>query len=359
MNNRVDWIIEPAEALAEQRAQWDQLNQADTQLPLLDAQFWEIALRWFGTGKESLAWARVSGKIVAAGLFSPAQRLARNLFQPSQAPLGPWLLNQSQAIPEAELLQTLRQSFGKGCAAIGITQQDPLFRGPMPAQPALLKTPHITTPALTVTGSFKDFWEKRGKNLRKNMRRQRNRLERDGITTRLATVTDPGELALAVDRYAHLEQTGWKLGTGTAVTAEGDQGGFYRDLLSHYGTRGEARVYQYYFNAELVASDLCVRRNGTLIILKTAYDASIQNLSPGILMKEEVFQRLFEDSELKRVEFYGRVMERHLQWTSDVRDMYHLTYMTPLGRALRSARQLLTRGKATNDNSDAASTADE
>jgi len=34
--------------------------------------------------------------------------------------------------------------------------------------------------------------------------------------------------------------------------------------------------------------------------------------------------KLFDEGRITRVEFYGKAMEWHLRWTSDVRTLYHL-----------------------------------
>jgi hypothetical protein len=43
-------------------------------------------------------------------------------------------------------------------------------------------------------------------------------------------------------------------------------------------------------------------------------------------MREEATRGLFESGKIRRIEFYGRVMEWHLRWTEQVRTMYHVNY---------------------------------
>jgi hypothetical protein len=43
-------------------------------------------------------------------------------------------------------------------------------------------------------------------------------------------------------------------------------------------------------------------------------------------MREEACRRLFEEGRIRRIEFYGKVMEWHTRWTDEVRTMYHLNY---------------------------------
>ena len=122
------------------------------------------------------------------------------------------------------------------------------------------------------------------------------------------------------------------------MTYSGVQGQFYSALLAAYAQRGEATAYQYFIDHKLVASDLCVHRNGTVILLKTAYDGSIKQLSPSLLMKEEVYRGYFESPDIRRMEFYGPLIDWQARWTDDIRELHHVNYMTPLARLVRGLR---------------------
>ncbi len=129
-----------------------------------------------------------------------------------------------------------------------------------------------------------------------------------------------------MDDFGRLESAGWKGGEGSAVHPENAQGRFYRGFFERLSASGEATVYRYFFGDRLVASDLCVHRNGTLIVLKTAFDETEKTFSPSLLMKEQVFERLFGSGEVRCIEFYGKVMEWHRRWTDEMRTMYHVNY---------------------------------
>ena len=75
---------------------------------------------------------------------------------------------------------------------------------------------------------FDDYWSKRGRNLRQNLKRQRNRLERESVETRMTVVEDPNLIADSVDRYGALESAGWKGREGTSLHPDNAQGKFYR-----------------------------------------------------------------------------------------------------------------------------------
>lgn len=62
------------------------------------------------------------------------------------------------------------------------------------------------------------------------------------------------------------------------------------------------------------------------MILKTAYDESIRSYSPASLMREEVFRQLWDAGRIRRIEFYGRLMDWHTRWTEQSRTLYHVNW---------------------------------
>ena len=70
------------------------------------------------------------------------------------------------------------------------------------------------------------------------------------------------------------------------------------------------------------------------MILKTTYDETIKTISPAFLMREESFRGLFEEQQLRHIEFFGKLMEWHTRWTDDVRTLFHINYFHSLA-ALR------------------------
>jgi CelD/BcsL family acetyltransferase involved in cellulose biosynthesis len=316
----VQWQIFPATELARQREIWDTLKRQMADLPILDAEFFELLLKHFGSGRERLAVAMAGKQPVAAGIFQPNGPWSWCTFQPSQAPLGAWL---ASGAVTATIAQTLAPRLAPLCVFVGITQQDPDLV-PRPSSVMLEGVDYIRTARVTITGTFEDYWSKRGKNLRHTLRRQRNRLERESVVTRLRIVTHPDEVANAVAHYGQLESRGWKAQFGTAIAPDNAQGRLYAEWLKSCATRGETAIFEYYFGDIFVASDLCVHRHGVLLILKTTYDESQDTTSPTMLMRREMFEAFHHEGRISRVEFYGSLMGWHTKWTEEIRQMYHV-----------------------------------
>jgi len=339
----MNWRLLPAARFAEFAARWETLRAAGPAAPMLAADFMLPLLAEFGGGRELLALCEDGPDLLAAAVLAPAGRGAWSTFQPAQAPLGPWL--QGPGLDTGTLLAGLLRALPGFPLLLGLSQCDP-FLLPRPADGGHARSSdYIDTARISIETDAETWWNGRGKNLRANLKKQRNRLAAAGIGTTLEVLRAPQQMAQAIADYGRLESTGWKGRAGTAVAADNDQGRFYRRMLEAFCARGQGSVYCYRFGAELVAMDLCIEEGDCIVILKTAYDESVpKHYSPALLMREEACRRLFEDGRLRRIEFYGKVMEWHTRWTDEVRTLYHLNhYRWP---ALRRLHETLRRDAA-------------
>ena len=339
----MSWSLTPAREFAAHAAAWQALNRETVASPLLEPAFVQPLITEFGNGSEWLAVYSRGGRTLAMALLRQRKLGAWETFQPSQQPLGMWLHHAEVALPQ--LMDELLRALPGMPLVLGLTQCDPWLM-PRPESGARLDTgDYIRTARITVAGTFEEYWASRGKNLRNNLKKQRAKLAKENIVLRMDVVRAPDDMAKAVADYGILESAGWKAQGGTAIHPDNDQGRFYRAMLENFAQRGEASVYRYWFNQQLVAMNLCIEGGGAKIVLKTTYDESISSqYSPAFLMREEACQQLFEDRLFERMEFYGKVMEWHLRWTDEVRTMYHVThYRWP---ALKSLHTLIKNRKA-------------
>ena len=312
------WQVVPAARFDPPR--WQALHAASHASPLLHSDFVTALLAVFA--KPGCVFASCED---AMALLVPNGRGSWSTFQPAQAPVGMWL--QRPGADSAALLAGLLRALPGAPLLLGLTQCDPWLIARPPASPRLHILDYIQTAHIDIDRPFDDYWQGRGKNLRANLKKQRARLEKDGVQPVLRVVRDAEGVAEAVAAYGRLESAGWKAGSGTAVSIDNAQGAFYKQMLEAFCRRGAGSIYSYWFGEQLVAMDLCIEGADHLIVLKTAYDESVPaSLSPTLLMREEACRALFEGGRFARIEFYGKVMEWHLRWTDRVRTLYHVNY---------------------------------
>ncbi len=337
---RIHWNNHPASVLANDQdliRHWDRLNAEHGDLPFLSADVVNSALRILGNGQERLLVASRGSEVLALFLLTHIGKFQWQTFQPSQLPLGAWVCSAHENL--VDMTRSLMHGPLGFSLSVSITQVDPRI-APQPADAADLKqADYIDTGWIDIDGSFDDYWNARGKNLRQNMRKQRTKLAANGTHLKMQTLRGHADMAAAIARYGSLESAGWKAEKGTAIHPDNAQGRFYLEMMEHASLRGEAVIYQYLFDDKVVAMNLCLERKGVLIVLKTTYDESIQNFSPAFLLREEELQEFHRDRKITRLEYFGRLMDWHTKWTDQKRTLYHLTlYRWPIIKKLAVAR---------------------
>lgn len=329
----MSWTLLPIQQFAHFKPQWDTLNNSTYNTPLLESDFIEPLLKYFSTGKEKLAIHGNSNNPNAMAIIEKAKLGCWSTFQPSQAPIGCWL--QSPQVNTDELTQLLLKTLSGIKLMFSVTQQDPMLL-PRPKQSKTLNTlDYIQTANVPVNNTFDKYWAARGKNLRQNMRRQRNKLAREEITPDLRVINTASEMEQCIKAYGVLESAGWKSAGDTAVNIGNAQGQFYKELLERFCEKKRGVVFQFFYNDNLAATDLCISNSEYIVILKTTYDESITTTSPAILMKQDSFKYIFENKLAKQIEFYGKTMEWHTKWSEQTRRMYHANQNTKLLQVFR------------------------
>ncbi|HSV61652.1 MAG TPA: GNAT family N-acetyltransferase, partial [Variovorax sp.] len=316
-----NWSFLPASALEQQAAAWDATNAAASGVPFLETAFLLPLMRHFANGSLHLAWCGPATAPVAAALLQRDGAGRWSTFQPSQLPLGAWVVTQGQ--DSARLAHSLLRQLPGLSLGLSLPQLDPRL-APRPTDgPCVQTLDYIDTAWVDIDRPFDTYWEARGKNLRSNMRKQRSKLENEGTPVHFEVLDRPEQMPEAMAEYGRLESAGWKAENGTAVHADNAQGRFYTEMMQAFCRAGRGQVWRLKFGDKIVAMDLCIVGGDTLVILKTAFDPEYRNVSPAFLLKQEAFRHVFDEHRVARIEFYGKVMEWHTRWTDNARRLYH------------------------------------
>ena len=355
----VRWSLVDASDFATHASRWDALNDARWRTPLLHSEFVGAALRHFGSGHERIAFAEEDRRTTCAAIFGPSGKFVADGFLPSQSPVALWVQDRaSNALVDDDAIRALAARLGATTMMVGISQIDPEMIVRPGASTTLTTLDSYDTARVTITGSFDDYWAARGKNLRANMKKMRNKLDAEGIVPRFDCITDPAHVAAAIADYGRLETASWKASGGTAVSPDNAQGRFYRDLFERFCARGAGRIHRCFYDDRLAAMDLCVAHGGVMVILKTSFDETIKGTSPAFLMRHDYFQPIFAERTFERIEFYGRVMDWHTKWTQEMRTLYHVTaYRWPWVAKLDGMRRAKAQRAATPEPTPAVSEA--
>lgn len=318
------WRFLPADRFDEIATTWDRLNRASADLPFMSALFIRNLVKVFSTGDERIAVFGEPGAERAVAILTRGRRGVWRTWQPSQLPLGALIMERGLAY--ADLFPKLIAALPGMTLLVEATQQDPMVHQRPAAGGSLRTLDYIRTGWIEVDRDFDSYWKSCSKQLQQNMRTQRSRLTREGIVPSFEVLTQAERVVEVVEDFGRLESAGWKGAEGTAVRADNEQGRFYRAMLEDFCRAGRARMYRYRFGNQVVAVDLCIESEKTQVLLKTTYDESIKGLSPSSLMRQEAYRELFDENRIRRIEFYGRVMEWTTRWTPHSREIYHVNF---------------------------------
>jgi CelD/BcsL family acetyltransferase involved in cellulose biosynthesis len=139
-----------------------------------------------------------------------------------------------------------------------------------------------------------------GKNLKANLRKARNRLEREGAL-RIEVATTPEEVAAAFEGFVEIEASGWKGGVG-GLAKRPTERALIRNFVDHAVPvgRGQARTLR--VGDRLAAAQLSAIAGDTLVLLKVAYRDDLSHLSPSNLLMADLIRECCDRPDIARID---------------------------------------------------------
>jgi CelD/BcsL family acetyltransferase involved in cellulose biosynthesis len=157
-------------------------------------------------------------------------------------------------------------------------------------------------PVLASNLDAKSYFEKAlSSSSRKKLRQHRRRLEEKGALESRISVA-PGDVAQAFDDFLALENAGWKGRAGTALLCNDAEAALVRAMVAALAERGGAWVHALRQNGNTVAAQVVLRAGDTAFTWKTAYDETLADFSPGMLLLEDYTAAFLADKTITRVD---------------------------------------------------------
>ena len=131
---------------------------------------------------------------------------------------------------------------------------------------------------------------------RKELRRQRNRLE-DGGKLTFSFSTTP-ETPAALQEFLTLEVAGWKGQRGTAVRCDAATEEFFVNAISGLAKTGQASIARLWQAERLIAAGVVLKSGKGAWFLKIAYDETLAQYSPGVQLTLDLTEALARDPDI-------------------------------------------------------------
>lgn len=302
---------------------WDRLNGLYyNRHPYFDSRFIKPCLKYFGNSSVKLAELMDNQNEISGMMLIQKNSFGTwSLFLVPQMQIAPVLLNPKNIIKD---LKELMHTLPLYCWRIQCLYQDPEYTPLNSDENGMTaKKYHCTTTRIELENDFIFFWEQRKKNLKKNVYRYLNKIEKENIKVSFVKLSQPDELKKGLYRYGQLENLGWKGKAGTAIHPNNVQGYFYNEMIQNFSLNNQASIFELYLNNILAASRLCLNTKETIIILKVTYNENLKQFSPGKLLLYKMIEKEFEEKEHQQIEFYTNASKDQIDWSTSTRDIYH------------------------------------
>lgn len=106
------------------------------------------------------------------------------------------------------------------------------------------------------------------------------------------------QLRLVID----VEHASWKGEKGSAIACSDQNIKFYENLVQRLNQMGWLAIHYLKVNNVVVAANLGIRFNSSLLLWKLGYRDEFKKLSPGGLLMEKLLQHIDQDKSLNRVD---------------------------------------------------------
>jgi hypothetical protein len=166
---------------------------------------------------------------------------------------------------------------------------------------------------------------------RQNLRNRLARLRRIGEPT-LEVIGGGPALEQAREDAVRLEESGWKRGTGTAISSDSALRRFYSLLVERATARGWLRLLFLTVNGRRIATSYSLCYQGRLFLCKTGYDPEFETCSPFKLLTYFAVREAFAEH-LTEVDFLGDSEPWKLEWTTTARSHDWLFVFSDTSRA--------------------------
>jgi CelD/BcsL family acetyltransferase involved in cellulose biosynthesis len=144
---------------------------------------------------------------------------------------------------------------------------------------------------LSIDGTWEQYLIRKGKNLRRSMRRLENARDQIGdITIRCCRSRE--DIENGMDVFMQIDRKSWKASRGESIGLHPEIGNYYCDLACRFAFSGNSEVWILSVGGSPTAAYLCFRRDKTLYTLKTSYEADspAAKYSPGAFLLSQIIQ---------------------------------------------------------------------
>jgi uncharacterized protein YaiE (UPF0345 family) len=179
-----------------------------------------------------------------------------------------------------------------------------------------------SSPFLKINTDWQSFLNSKSKHFREEQKRKANKMRKTGQLD-FVKVSNPEQIHGAMRDILIIERNSWKEKEGSSLTGVPGLQEFYLDVAETFAKKNCLCTYLFYSNSVPIAHLFGIVYESRYYALKTSYDESYKELSPGVVLFNYALQDIFQ-SDLKECDFLGVESRWKNEIASDTRDLVNI-----------------------------------
>jgi CelD/BcsL family acetyltransferase involved in cellulose biosynthesis len=258
-----------------------------------------------------LAWRKGNGRSELVGVWAFAVGSARHSALPVRILTAPPFVHGYAATPVVDrscLDETLDafldwiaadEHLPKIVALEAMATDGPIMKALIRVLAGRGKAPRILDrslrPRLKSDLDGKNYLEKAlSSSSRKKLRQHRRRLSERGELSSVI-VREPQAVCDALEDFLQIEASGWKGRQGTALLCNDADAAFARTAIAALAEQGRASIHALTLDQRPVSMQIVLRAGSAAFTWKIAYDETLHDFSPGMLLLEDYTAAFLND----------------------------------------------------------------
>jgi CelD/BcsL family acetyltransferase involved in cellulose biosynthesis len=178
----------------------------------------------------------------------------------------------------------------------------------------------LGAPVIETTMPASRHWASESGHLKNTVSSSQRRLEREGLHGFILEARTPGHVAVAFGKFMTLDERSAGRSAGFAGQPEAAEA--LRRFLVDAARSRRVVIRSLLIDDRPAACQLTVQVQDTLYLMRTAYDDSLQHLSPGDILMAELISKACDDPTINRIDCWERGW--HDRWASVIAPMFRL-----------------------------------
>lgn len=150
------------------------------------------------------------------------------------------------------------------------------------------------SPFIPIKGRWDDYYNALSIGLRRHIRKSEKKLMFLGDVT-ITRMNNSCEVDKFLERFFHIEASGWKGKAGTSILESREQKGLYTDLAHFAAEKGWLNISFLKLNDKEIAGRYTLEYKNIITSFKSGYDEDYSGYSPGALLLKGLLENAFSN----------------------------------------------------------------